>query len=115
MQIGDEITWREMVRTKSVLAKRVRFFTGVIVGERAGKAGREFEIAVRFLSGNLPTHPRPFVWVSASELLMNRMIGHRHVNKVSPLDLIRRQVRQQARKELDIILANVAHPQRPHS
>jgi len=112
MQVGDEITWREMVRTTNFNAKRVRFFTGIIVGERTGRRGRQFEVAVRFLSGNLPAHPKHFMWVPVSDLLMNRMIDHRHVNKVSPLVLIQRQARQQARKEyqseLDIILTNIA-------
>lgn len=108
MRVGDEITWREMVRTNSVHAKRARFITGVIIGERDGKAEREFEIAVRFLSGVLPIHPSPFVWVPEGDLLTNRMIDHRHVNKVSPLDLIRRRLRQQAQSKLDIILANIS-------
>jgi hypothetical protein len=105
MQIGDEITWREMVRTKG--GTKARFFTGVIVGERAGKTGREFEIAVRFLSGNLPDHPQTFMWVPEGVLLISRMTGHQHTNGASPLLLIKRRLRQQAQSKLDVILANI--------
>ena len=108
MRIGDEITWREWVKAKNVHAKRVRFITGVIVSERDGTIDREFEIAIRFYSGVLPTHPATFVWVPMNTLLINRMVGHRHVNKVSPLNLIRRRLRQQAQGKLDTILTNIS-------
>lgn len=114
MQCGDDVTWREFVRTTSRAKKRVRYTTGVITSERVRDGKREFEIAVRWLSGNLPAKPKGLIWVREEAILIGRSSRSQHVSKVSPFELLKRRHREElrrveagARAMLDAILANV--------
>ena len=90
MQAADTVTWMEHVRATGS-EERVRFFTGVIVGERTGPKGREFRIAIEFISGNLPKKVELMMWVSEMTLLIGRTTSSRHVGKVTPQALINRK------------------------
>lgn len=108
MQIGDEITWREAVSAKTARGKRFRFITGVIVGSRRRGEETEHEIAIRWLSGDLPYMVQPFVWIPKQALAVARQFGHRHVNKTSPFQLLRQRVNRRSQAKLDVILKNIA-------
>ena len=90
MQIGDTVTWMEHVRATGS-EKRVRFITGVIVKQRTGSKGREFRVAVEFISGNLPEKVELMIWVSEMAILQGRASSTQHVSKVTPLALIMRR------------------------
>ena len=89
MQIGERVTWKEHVRP-SRTGKWVRFTTGVIIGERPTRAGRQLQIAVEFMSGKLPAKPRLVIWVSELTVLFGRTSASQHVSKVSPQTILKR-------------------------
>ena len=99
MQIGDTVTWKELVRT-GAQGQRARFTTGVIVGERVRGEGRELRIAVECYSGAPPAKPTLLTWVSAMTVLCGRTSPAQHVRKVTPQALIERRQRKACRSAL---------------
>ena len=93
MQIGEEVTWKEFVRPVRNQT-RVRFTTGVIVGERVRRDARQLEIAVRFISGSLPKTPYFLVWIAESTIAFGRTSAAHHVRKNTPLKVFKRSYQQ---------------------
>lgn len=109
MIIGDEVTWKKQARNHQNRNKPMLYTTGVIIGERMNKRNkkREFEMSVRWYSGNLPDQPRAIMWVLESDILFGKCDANKHVSKVAPMDLERRRLKaEQAaiKKEADAVI-----------
>lgn len=94
MQIGETVTWKEHVRALGA-DKRVRFTTGVVVGERFRAKCRELLIAVQFISGSPPTNPQVLIWIPEMVVACGRTSPQQHVRKTTPQALIMRKLRHE--------------------
>ena len=100
MKVGDEVTWGKRTRNHQNRYKPMRYTTGVIIGERMNKnlGKREFEIAIRWFSGNLPDNPKSTIWVLESAILYGKCSAKKHVSKIAPMTLLRRRLKAEQAK-----------------
>lgn len=98
MNIGDTVTWLEVVpRHQKKKGRRIRITTGVIVG-RCDELNTRFQIQVLKMSGSLPTKARDIIWCDANALKMGRAEECQHLNTYTPLELEKRQARIRKRR-----------------